>query len=120
MRPAAVAVFAAAAVVAACVVLAVQSVAPVRADANRSRTHVIEIRQVAYAAPAAEVQPGDTVRWINHDPVPHTATARDSTWDSGRIEAGGEWSLVVEGSTTRAYFCVYHPTMTASLAPPVP
>lgn len=55
---------------------------------------------------------GDTIRWINRDPVPHTVTARDSTWNSRMIEAAGEWRMVVRADVRREYFCIYHPTMT--------
>ena len=56
---------------------------------------------------------GDTVRWVNHDVVPHSATAGPDSariFDSGSIPAGGEWSRVVPAGRTD-YFCIFHPTM---------
>jgi plastocyanin len=80
-----------------------------------ARTHVVEIRRFRFEPTSLEVAGGDTIRWINRDPVPHTATARDSTWNSGRIEPGSEWQVVVPRNVTPNYFCIYHPTMTGSV-----
>lgn len=79
------------------------------------RAHVVEIREFRFEPSNLVVSAGDTIRWINRDPVPHTATARDTTWDSGRIAAGGEWQMVATASRTADYFCVYHPTMTGTV-----
>lgn len=78
------------------------------------RTHEVSIREFRFEPRALTVAAGDTIRWVNHDPVPHTATARDSTWDSGEIPAGAERRTVV-GAGDSDYFCIYHPTMTGSL-----
>lgn len=75
------------------------------------RTHVVEIREFRFEPADLVVSVGDTIRWINGDPVPHTATARDSTWNSDRIEAGGAWQMAVRADAIPGYFCIYHPTM---------
>ena len=75
------------------------------------RTHVVEIREFRFEPADLVVSAGDTIRWINRDPVPHTVTARDSTWDSGRIAAGEDWQKVATVSGSEEYFCIYHPTM---------
>lgn len=86
------------------------------ADVQPTRTHLVEIRQFEFAPDTIDVSPGDTIRWINHDFVPHTATAADTTWDSGRMEANGEWMMVAgQGNLTMDYICSYHPNMTGTL-----
>lgn len=77
--------------------------------------HLIEIRGMRFVPPEARVSPGDTVIWVNRDLVPHTATARDSTWSSAPLEPEESWSWVVEGSGTKEYTCVFHPTMEGRL-----
>jgi plastocyanin len=77
---------------------------------------VIEIRGFAYLPENPKINPGDVVIWINRDIVPHTVTAEDGNWDSGSIEAGGEWRMTVGQDTTGSYFCRFHPSMTGSLA----
>lgn len=84
-------------------------------DSPKAVTHVVEIREFRFEPSDLVVSAGDTIRWINRDPVPHTATARDSTWDSGRIAAGGNWQMVAVADGTADYFCVYHPNMTATV-----
>jgi plastocyanin len=82
--------------------------------ARVARVHVVEMRGFEFVPARIPVAVGDTILWINHDPVPHTATARDSTWDSGRIEAGESVRMVVRREFKGEYFCVYHPVMTGS------
>lgn len=79
-----------------------------------ARAHVVEMRGFEFIPAEMTVAIGDTILWINRDPVPHTATARDSSWDSGRIEAGDSLRMVVGGEFGGEYFCVYHPMMTGS------
>lgn len=57
------------------------------------------------------VSQGDTVIWSNTDFVPHSATARDTLWDSKLIEANGAWRLVATTPGTHEYYCVFHPNM---------
>jgi hypothetical protein len=47
--------------------------------------------------------------------VPYTATAQEDGWDSGLIEAGGEWETMVTDKMTQAYYCGVHPSMIATL-----
>lgn len=59
---------------------------------------------------------GDTITWINKDVMPHTATSDEGAWDSGDIDAGGEWTLTVEDGFGGGYTCTYHPTMTGDIS----
>jgi len=118
----AVALVAAAVVFGLCAVFAVTSAEAVGPRARGAvvgtalaRTHVVEIRKFRFEPASLELVAGDTIRWINRDPVPHTATAQDSTWSSGRIEPGSEWQMVGTRNTTPNYYCIYHPTMTGSV-----
>lgn len=56
--------------------------------------------------------------WRNTDIVPHTASAKDGSWDSGLIAARGQWEARVSADTARDYYCRFHPTMLAVLAYP--
>ena len=66
---------------------------PVPADAADGDMHVIEIRKLEFNPPTLEVEPGDTITWINHDLVPHTVTADDRSWDSPTLKTGDEWQM---------------------------
>ncbi|MGH7527673.1 MAG: cupredoxin domain-containing protein [Gemmatimonadales bacterium] len=75
------------------------------------RPHVVEIRGFAFAPATLELPAGDTVVWINHDVVPHTATREGGEWDSGSLGAEQVWRLVVTGKDSQPYYCAFHPTM---------
>ncbi len=63
-----------------------------------------------------EVEPGDTVVWINRDVVPHTATGTGKPdWTTGHLIHGQSGHYVPRNSGTTAYFCELHPAMKGEL-----
>jgi len=86
-----------------------------RADAADGQRIVIEIRSLKFLPGSQPISPGDVVVWRNMDIVPHTATAKDSSWDSGLIGPGEEWETMITAEMTQAYYCRFHPSMTATL-----
>lgn len=46
------------------------------------------------------VNPGDTVRWVNRDFFPHTATAQDKSLDSRDIATNESWQYVATKKAT--------------------
>ena len=80
-----------------------------------ARAHIVEIRKLEFSPAVLEVDPGDTITWINHDLVPHTVTADDKSWDSPTLATGEEWLMVVRDRTLESYFCRFHPSMKAQL-----
>ncbi|GAB4517674.1 MAG: hypothetical protein Kow00133_02180 [Amphiplicatus sp.] len=79
---------------------------------GEAETHIVEMRGLEFIPAEIDVAAGDTVTWVNADVMPHTATAADGSWDSGTMEAGDEWSLVIETAGALDYVCAFHPTMT--------
>lgn len=77
--------------------------------------HVIEIKAFKFVPAELTVRAGDTVKWINRDIAPHTATARDRSWDTKRLKKGEAMSIVVTKDMKMEYFCLYHPQMKARL-----
>lgn len=92
-----------------------QGSTPTRAAIAAPRTHVVDIRQFKFLPKALAVQRGDVIVWVNKDIVPHTATAKDGSWDTGKIDAGGRSRMVVTGDLFRRYLCTYHGSMTGRL-----
>ncbi len=76
---------------------------------------VIDIRNLEFVPKAPVLKPGDVIIWVNKDIVPHTVTAVDGSWGSGRLDQSGEWRMVVGDGLFESYFCKYHPSMTARL-----
>ena len=64
------------------------------------------------------VAPGDTVVWVNHDIVPHTATSAGkapSPWDTGPLRQEQQGRYVARGAGDVGYVCTLHPTMQGKL-----
>src|SRR5215207_8126376 len=93
------------------------SLASAAAGCARStpRAHTVDIRGFVFSPAEVTVAVGDTVVWSNADFVPHTATARDAGWDSRAIGANAAWRLVVRTAGRHDYYCVFHPTMKATI-----
>ncbi len=76
-----------------------------------ARTHVVEIVDLAFNPPILNVSIGDTVKWVNHDLSPHTATASDDSWDTQELVKGQSGEIEITAATFPRYFCAYHPSM---------
>lgn len=61
------------------------------------------------------VPAGTSVRVVNGDDATHTWTAADGTFDSGRIDGGGEFATTVDTPGEYAFMCSIHPSMTGTL-----
>ena len=84
---------------------------PVHASDARPASHVVDIRGLRFEPREHVVAPGDTIVWVNHDLVPHTVAAADSSWSSGGLTTDGSWRMVVGTESGIPYYCEYHPTM---------
>ena len=80
---------------------------------DAARVVEVEISGLAFGRSELRVPPGTTVRWVNRDPVAHTATSDDSSWGSPSIGPGETWSHTFERPGRHPYHCVPHPFMEA-------
>lgn len=80
------------------------------------RRYEVGIRDMAFTPARLTVAVGDTVVWVDHDIVPHTAT-RDGAggWEVGPIMGGTSGVLVVREVGTFGYHCRFHPVMQGTL-----
>ena len=79
------------------------------------RRREIAIRNFGFEPAQLVASRGDTIVFSNTDFVPHTATARDSSWDSKSIDGSKTWSFVPTAAGTHEYYCVFHPIMRATI-----
>lgn len=64
----------------------------------------------------ASVTAGATVTFDNQDDVPHTMTADDEAFDSGRVSGGSSGTVTAPTEPgSYAFHCEVHPNMTATL-----
>src|SRR2546425_3468207 len=62
----------------------------------------------AFDAQVVHIQPGQAVRWTNNGHSPHTVTADDFSFASGRVEPGGSFSQTFAAPGVYSYYCTYH------------
>jgi plastocyanin len=79
------------------------------------QTHMIEIQSFKFAPDTLTVHVGDTITWTNRDVAPHTATAKDKSWDTGPIKKDESKSLEVTDNTVADFICRFHPMMKGKL-----
>ncbi|MGE5617213.1 MAG: cupredoxin family copper-binding protein [Bacillota bacterium] len=83
------------------------------ADA-KAKAHTVVIDGVKYEPASLTVKRGETVTWINKDPIPHTVTAA-GTFDSKEIAPGKSWKYVARKVGDYDYICTLHPNMKGTL-----
>jgi len=54
---------------------------------------------------------GDSVVWVNADPLRHTATADSGAWTSPELSQGQRFVLVAAKAGRFPYHCAAHPVM---------
>jgi plastocyanin len=83
--------------------------------AAEPRVHTVSMASMRFGAMPAGIRPGDVILWVNRDVVPHTATARDGSFDVV-LAARESRRMRVTRAGTFAVYCRYHPGMRATLA----
>ena len=85
-----------------------------RAGGGAAKTHRVVIQGLKYQPEMLVVRRGDSVVWVNDDPMPHTVTAA-GYFDSRTIAAGKSWRFVARRAGTYRYVCTLHSNMAGSL-----
>jgi plastocyanin len=75
------------------------------APAARATTHLIEIADGAFVPSVLTVEAGDLLRVVNRDGVPHTFTADDRSYDSGRLMHGDSTQIVLSATGIHGFRC---------------
>ena len=86
-----------------------------RAEQAAPRAYTVSITNFTFSPSDLSLARGDTVVWTNTDFVPHTATARDTSWDSGSMAANATWRFVADAPGAHEYYCVLHPGMRGTI-----
>lgn len=80
-------------------------------SAPAKRTVRTGMKNLNYLQSRLQVTVGTTVEWKNNDPLPHTVTAVDKSFNSGLINPGKSYSHTFTKPGTYSYFCTPHPFM---------
>jgi plastocyanin len=54
---------------------------------------------------------GTTVKWVNHDDIPHNVTNKDKVFRSKALDTDDSFSFTFANAGTFDYFCGLHPHM---------
>lgn len=69
------------------------------------------MRNLAFAPGTIEITAGTTVEWTNNDPLQHSVTADNGSFNSGLISTNGKWRHTFTQPGTFTYHCTPHPFM---------
>jgi len=103
------------ATLAAALVLVVCAAGLAADEQREPKTHTVMIEGMRFQPERLTVAPGDTIIWVNKDPVPHTATSAAGRFDSRTIQAEKSWKFTASQKGEFPYVCTFHPTMKAML-----
>ncbi len=76
--------------------------------------YTVVLDKMKFGPVPAELHPGDSITWQNHDIFRHTATARDKSFDID-LPPKAEVKMVVGPAGSIDFFCKFHPGMTGTL-----
>lgn len=82
---------------------------------NEGRDLKVKIHQFSFVPDKLKVKTGDRITWVNLDFVPHTATAKDGSWDTGILKQNESKTITLTESFGNEYYCDLHPSMIAAL-----
>lgn len=78
-------------------------------------TDAIGISDFKYDPEIVTVEAGTEVTWTNSDEAPHTATADDSSFDTGTLDLDDEGTATFDEPGTYSYYCRFHAFMKATV-----
>ena len=73
--------------------------------------NVITIDNFTFTPKELTVALGTTVKWVNHDDIPHTVANKDKAFRSQALDTDDSYSFTVTSAGTFDYFCGLHPHM---------
>ena len=81
------------------------------AVAAQDATDVITIDNFTFTPKQLTVAVGTTVKWVNHDDIPHTIVEKKTTFRSKALDTDDSYSFTFTSAGTFDYFCGLHPHM---------
>jgi plastocyanin len=72
---------------------------------------VITIDNFTFGPPELTVAVGTTVKWVNHDDIPHSVVNKDKTFRSKALDTDDSYSYTFASAGSFDYFCGLHPHM---------
>ncbi len=86
-----------------------------RVSAAGHAAHTVTIEGFAFSPATLDVAVGDTISFTNADSAPHTATALDGSFDTGRLNRNESGEITVTAAGSFEYKCNFHPAMRGTI-----
>ena len=80
-------------------------------DATKKDANEITIDNFTFTPKELTVAVGTTVKWLNHDDIPHTIVEKKTTFRSKALDTDDSYSFTFTSAGTFDYFCGLHPHM---------
>ena len=84
-------------------------------DATKKDANEITIDNFTFTPKELTVAVGTTVKWVNHDDIPHTVVEKKTTFRSKALDTDDSYSFTFGSAGTFDYFCGLHPHMVGQI-----
>jgi plastocyanin len=81
------------------------------AVAAQGPTNAVTIDNFTFTPKDLTVAVGTTVKWVNHDDIPHTVVEKNTTFRSKALDTDDSYSFTFTSAGSFDYFCGLHPHM---------
>jgi len=77
--------------------------------------NVVTIDNFTFTPSELTVAVGTTVKWVNHDDIPHSVVDKNKAFRSKALDTDDAYSFTFASAGTFDYFCGLHPHMVAKI-----
>ena len=85
------------------------------AAAAATEPGVVTIDNFTFGPPDMTVPVGTTVKWVNHDDIPHSVVEKNKAFRSKALDTDDSFSFTFASAGTFDYFCGLHPHMVGKI-----
>ena len=85
------------------------------AAVSAEEAKVLSIDNFTFTPPELMVAVGTTVKWINHDDIPHSIVDNNKVFRSKALDTDDSFSFTFANAGTFDYFCGLHPHMVGKI-----
>src|SRR5258708_6242678 len=80
-------------------------------DATKKDANEITIDNFTFTPKELTIAVGTTVKWVNHDDIPHTVVEKKTSFRSKALDTDDSYSFTFASAGEFDYFCGLHPHM---------
>jgi len=84
-------------------------------DATKKDANEITIDNFTFTPKELTIAVGTTVKWVNHDDIPHTIVEKKTSFRSKALDTDDSYSFTFTSAGTFDYFCGLHPHMVGQI-----